>query len=55
MPYPNFSFNEDYIETPSTTKQGLIIPVTKEAILYASYGHAEATAQCGNMDISTLE
>ncbi len=29
--------------------------ITKEAILYASYGHAEATAQCGNMDISTLE
>lgn len=34
MPYPNLGFGEDYIETPSTTKQGLIIPVTKEAIFF---------------------
>jgi len=34
MPYPNLGFTEDYIETPSTTKQGLIIPVTKEAIFF---------------------
>src|SRR5690606_26390572 len=32
MPYPNLGFGEDYIETPSTTKHGFIVPVTKEAI-----------------------
>lgn len=34
MPYPSVGFGEDYIETPSTTKSGLIIPVTKEAIFF---------------------
>jgi hypothetical protein len=34
MPYPNVGFGEDYIETPSTTKHGLIVPVTKEAIFF---------------------
>lgn len=34
MPYPNVGFGEDYIETPSTTKRGLIVPVTKEAIFF---------------------
>ncbi|HWA99029.1 MAG TPA: hypothetical protein VG713_11080 [Pirellulales bacterium] len=34
MPYPHVGFGEDYIETPSTTKRGLIIPVTKEAIFF---------------------
>jgi len=34
MPYPNLGFGEDYIETPSTTKHGLIVPVTKEAIFF---------------------
>ena len=34
MPYPNVGFGEDYIETPSTVKYGLIIPVTKEAIFF---------------------
>lgn len=34
MPYPNVGFCEDYIETPSTTKRGLIVPVTKEAIFF---------------------
>jgi len=34
MPYPNVGFGEDYIETPSTTKYGLIIPVTREAIFF---------------------
>ena len=29
MPYPHLGFGEDYIETPSTTKHGLIVPVTK--------------------------
>ncbi len=27
-------FGEDYIETPSTTKRGFIVPVTKEAIFF---------------------
>lgn len=34
MPYPNVGFGEDYIETPSTTKHGLIVPITKEAIFF---------------------
>jgi hypothetical protein len=34
MPYPNLGFSEDYIETPSTTKRGFIVPVTKEAIFF---------------------
>jgi len=32
--YPRFGFGEEYVETPSTTKRGLIIPVTKEAIFF---------------------
>ncbi len=34
MPYPNVGFGEDYIETPATTKHGLIVPVTREAIFF---------------------
>ncbi len=34
MPYPNLGFGEDYIDTPSTTKRGLIVPVTREAIFF---------------------
>jgi hypothetical protein len=34
MPYPNLGFGDDYIETPSTTKRGFIVPVTKEAIFF---------------------
>ena len=34
MSYPNVGFGEDYIETPSTTKHGFIVPVTKEAIFF---------------------
>lgn len=34
MPYPNLGLGEDYIETPSTTKRGFIVPVTKEAIFF---------------------
>jgi hypothetical protein len=34
MPYPSLGFGEDYIETPSTTKHGLIVPVTREAIFF---------------------
>ncbi|MEN1679476.1 MAG: hypothetical protein AAGJ46_07765 [Planctomycetota bacterium] len=34
MPYPSLGFGEDYVETPSTTKRGFIVPVTKEAIFF---------------------
>jgi hypothetical protein len=34
MPYPSLGFGEDYIETPSTTKRGFIVPVTREAIFF---------------------
>jgi hypothetical protein len=34
MPFPHLGFSEDYIETPSTTKRGFIVPVTKEAIFF---------------------
>lgn len=34
MPYPEAGFNEQYWETPSTTKQGEIVSITKEAIYY---------------------
>ena len=34
MPYPNLGFGEDFIETPSTSKRGFIVPVTKEAIFF---------------------
>jgi hypothetical protein len=34
MPYPNLGFGEDYIETPSTAKHGLIVPVTREALFF---------------------
>jgi hypothetical protein len=33
-PYPNVGVTEDYIETPATTKRGMIVPVTKEAIFF---------------------
>lgn len=32
--YPTVGFGEDYIETPGTTKRGLIVPVTREAIFF---------------------
>lgn len=34
MPYPSVGFGEDYVETPSTAKHGLIVPVTREAIFF---------------------
>ncbi len=34
MPYPTYGFGEDYIETPSTTKHGFIVPVTREAVFF---------------------
>ncbi len=33
-PYPLVGVNEDYIDTPQTTKRGFIVPVTKEAIFF---------------------
>lgn len=34
MPYPHLGFGEDFVETPSTSKRGFIVPVTKEAIFF---------------------
>jgi hypothetical protein len=34
MPYPSVGFGEDWIETPSTTKRGFIVPVTREAVFF---------------------
>lgn len=36
--FPNAGVSEDYIETPVTTKRGLIVPVTKEAIFFDRTG-----------------
>ena len=38
MPYPAQGFGEDYIETPRTTKRGMIVPVTKEAVFFDRTG-----------------
>ena len=38
MPFPHVGFGEDYIDTPQTTKRGLIVPVTKEAIFFDRTG-----------------
>lgn len=37
-PYPHVGVNEDWIETPRTTKRGLIVPITKEAIFFDRTG-----------------
>ena len=34
MPFPHAGFGERYIEAPSTTKRGFIVPVTKDAIFF---------------------
>lgn len=34
MPYPQLGFSGDYVQTPSTTKHGLIVSVTKEAVYF---------------------
>lgn len=36
--FPTAGVNEEFIETPSTTKRGLIVPVTKEAIFFDRTG-----------------
>jgi len=33
-PYPQAGVSEDYIETPATTKRGLIVGLTREAVFY---------------------
>lgn len=38
QPYPTAGVNEDWLETPATTKRGLIVPVTKEAIFFDRTG-----------------
>lgn len=38
MPYPHVGLGEEYVETPSTTKHGLIVPVTREAIFFDRTG-----------------
>ena len=34
MPYPSLGLSEDFIDTPSTTKRGFIVPITKEAVFF---------------------
>lgn len=36
--FPTAGVGENYIETPSTTKRGLIVPITKEAIFFDRTG-----------------
>ena len=38
MPYPNAGFSEEYVDTPETSKHGLIVPVTREAIFFDQTG-----------------
>jgi hypothetical protein len=38
QPYPRAGVSEDYVETPQTTKNGLIVEVTKEAIFFDRTG-----------------
>lgn len=38
QPYPNVGFGEDYIDTPQTVKDGLIVPVSKEAVFFDRTG-----------------
>jgi hypothetical protein len=38
MPYPEFGFGEDYIQTPKTQKYGGIISLTREAIFFDRTG-----------------
>jgi hypothetical protein len=40
MPYPEANFGERYVTTPSTTKYGLIVSVTKEMIFFDRTGQS---------------
>ena len=48
--YPTVGVNEDFIETPQTTKRGLIVPVTKEIIFFDRTGIL--LQQCGDVGTS---
>jgi hypothetical protein len=45
--YPLVGTSEDYIETPATTKRGMIVPVTKEAIFFDRTGRL--LEECGKV------
>ena len=48
--YKSASLHADYIETPSTAKHGLIIPVTKEAVFFDQTHHLlERAAEVGEI------
>lgn len=50
MPYPEVGFGPDWIETPRTTKKGLIISVTKETIFFDRTGQVlERAASVGEV------
>ena len=34
MPYPRVGFGENYVDTPETTKRGMIVPVFKETVFF---------------------
>lgn len=34
QPYPHAGVAQDYIDTPQTTKRGMIVPITKEALFF---------------------
>lgn len=38
MPYPQAGFGQQYVDTPVTTKNGLIVSVTKEAVFFDRTG-----------------
>lgn len=46
-PYPRAGVQEDYVETPQTTKRGLIVPVTKEAVFFDRTG--QVLERCRNV------
>lgn len=48
--YTTANLHADYIETPATTKRGLIIPVTKEAVFFDQTHHLlERAAEVGEI------
>lgn len=48
-PYPQAGVSEDYIETPATTKRGLIVGLTREVVFFDRTGLlVQRTAEVGN-------
>lgn len=45
--FPLVGTSEDYIETPATTKRGMIVPITKEAIFFDRTGRL--LEECGKV------